>query len=81
MGLESTTFCMASARRRSHPFAPVRLKSYLQGFLRTRPNTSEPERTTSVTIVTTALRLEGGRELLPQLHGTKRGTFEPSTPT
>jgi hypothetical protein len=60
-GLEPSTFCMASVgsvRARSRPFAE---SLYLQVILTPRPNTSERERTTSVTIVTTALRLESGR--------------------
>ena len=53
MGLEPTTFCMAnvgSVRSRSLPFAE---RPYLL-VISIRPNTSEPERTTSVTIVTRA---------------------------
>jgi hypothetical protein len=53
MGLEPSTFCMASQRERSRPFAPVRSKCRFAEHSENRPNTSEPERTLSVTIVTT----------------------------
>jgi hypothetical protein len=42
MGLEPTTFCMANARDRSHPFASVR-SNHL--FAATTGRASEPQRT------------------------------------
>ena len=53
MGVEPTTFCMANASDLSRPFAPVRSNRRFAGSPSTRANGSEPERTTSVTIVTT----------------------------
>jgi hypothetical protein len=53
-GLEPSTFCMASVRKRSRPFAAVRLTSlFAEDFVGARSNVNAPERTTSVTIVTT----------------------------
>ena len=49
-GLGPTTFCMANASDCSHPFAE---SPYLQVILKTERTQPEPERTTSVTIVTT----------------------------
>ena len=42
MGLEPTTFCMAKAGRRSHPFAPVRSNRL---FAATSGRASERQRT------------------------------------
>jgi len=65
MGLEPTTFCMASERRRSHPFAPVRSTACLRGIWSMRANVNEPERTTSVTIVTTRVHASNAFSSLP----------------
>jgi hypothetical protein len=51
MGLEPTTFCMASAGDGSRPFAPLAHTPCLQGFPVQLANAREPERTPSVAIV------------------------------
>jgi hypothetical protein len=52
MGLEPTTFCMANARDRSHPFASVR-SNHL--FAATTVRASEPERTPTAAIAAIAI--------------------------
>jgi len=54
MGLEPTTFCMASARGRSLPFAQG---PCLQGFPYKRANATEPERTPNLAILATEFRM------------------------
>jgi Ion channel len=53
MGLEPTTFCMASASGRSLLFAPVRSIGRLQRFPSQRANKTEPERTPNLAILAT----------------------------
>ena len=55
MGLEPTTFCMASAGGRSCRFASVRSTARLQRFPFVRENAIEPERTPSVANVAIVL--------------------------
>jgi hypothetical protein len=54
MGLEPTTFCMASASDRSHLFASVRSNRLCAGSGYVRANGSEPERTPKLAILATA---------------------------
>jgi hypothetical protein len=49
-GLEPSTFCMANARDRPHPFASVRSNHCLQRLRVGRANRREPERTPSAAI-------------------------------
>jgi hypothetical protein len=61
MGLEPTTFCMASAsdvRTRSHAFAQA---ACFAGSTSERPNTTEPERTANLAILATAASASRGR--------------------
>jgi hypothetical protein len=53
MGLEPTTFCMASARERSRAFAPVRSNRLLAAVSVQRANSTEPERTPNLAILAT----------------------------
>jgi hypothetical protein len=53
MGFEPTTFCMASAGDRSHPFAPVRSNRMFAAFSFRRANATERERTPNLAILAT----------------------------
>jgi hypothetical protein len=54
MGLEPTTFCMASASRRSRPFAFVRSNGLFAAPSPERANAGELERTPNLAILATA---------------------------
>jgi hypothetical protein len=58
MGLEPTTFCMASASDRSHPFATVRSNRLFSAFPIGQANGSEPERTPNLAILATVTGTE-----------------------
>jgi hypothetical protein len=61
MGLEPTTFCMASASIRSRPFASVRSNASIASPPDNRTNATEPERTPNLAILAT----ERGAETVP----------------
>ncbi len=63
MRFEPTTFCMASERKRFAPVGTLSLKVHVCRSFPDATDPSEPERTTSVTIVTTPPRTNVGIEL------------------
>jgi hypothetical protein len=66
MGLEPTTFCMASASDRARPFAPVRSNPCFAWHTFAYPNASAPERTLNLAILAAA---PAGSETLPEKGG------------
>jgi hypothetical protein len=65
MGLEPTTFCMASASSRSPPCAPVRSNRLFAGLPSKQANATEPEPTPNLAIPATESGSEPGLFELP----------------
>jgi hypothetical protein len=82
-GLEPPTFCMANARCRSGPFAPVRSNHLFAGLPSKRTNTTEPERTPNLAILATESGVYSDRASLPRraARSTRHATSMANTPT